>query len=129
VKPNEFGSEAFELYKTACDERAKFAQENNKLKAELSAAREKNRELNRRAQCVPQWRKLSEATKEQATGRFYPAVMRLALTEALQEVEDSQRVLRVIRIWASYDMQHGPTALVPSDVVKLCDKVLKGDAK
>lgn len=62
--------------------------------AEVEAWKATNERLNRRCQkaesALPEWRKFSELTKEQAIGRFFPALMRCALNIA----EDENNSLR-----------------------------------
>jgi hypothetical protein len=76
----------------------------DRLEAETAArekAEETNKRLHRRTQeaesaCV-EWKKFSELTKGQATGRFYPALMRYALTKAHEENEQLQASIKLLQ--------------------------------
>lgn len=61
TKPNEFGSEAFKLYQIACDERAQFAQEANRLRTQLA---EKESELQSDAKEIEHLRSLIPTTAQ-----------------------------------------------------------------
>ncbi|MHC4397424.1 MAG: hypothetical protein ACYS1A_17425 [Planctomycetota bacterium] len=62
-----------------------------RLCIEYEQLRTTNRKLHRRTQEAEaasiEWRKFSELTKEQSTGRFFPALMRKALSDAHEENE------------------------------------------
>jgi len=52
--------------------------------------------------------------------------------ELYRRIEVLESALKVISTWASFDesRKHARPALIPADVVKLCDKVLKnGEAR
>ena len=67
----------------------------------LEAAKETNKRLHRRTQeaesAIFEWQKISEFTKKQSTGRFYPALMRYALTKAHEENEQLQAKLKALK--------------------------------
>lgn len=90
------------------------SEENIKLKAENERLKETNQKLHRRVQATEsalvEWRKFSNLTEKQSTGRFFPALMRYALDKSEEENErlkafalklvESEEELQQLDYWA-----------------------------
>ena len=90
-----------------------------RLRVELTIARETNKALNRRCQAAESacgdWREARELTKEQRTGRFWPALSALALKQSEEEITrlttalaaERERALCDALAWAWYEIGDG----------------------
>lgn len=82
---------------------AQMSQRIQVLETENEQLKSTNKKLHRRVQetesALIEWRKISELTKEQTTGRFYPALLRYALTRVEAE---NERLRKIVKYAESY---------------------------
>lgn len=84
---------------------------NAELEQKLNEARDTNARLNRRAQqaeaAAAEWREVAAMTKEQRTGRFFPALAALSLSKAWEENDQLQALVGEILATLRVNLERG----------------------